>query len=1079
MPHTPSSSVHSRARRTRDKDARSSISTGSKAFKRLSQNSPPQSPSSPASSLYAHQNITLDKLPPLPESGAATPASHTSRLYYPSPSLSRVEAVDPAPQEPTIKPPPPRPTVEEDRSELGTPLAPVIPSTALSTVPPPQVVPATAAEPTNVLDPTVSRPLSNLPSPPSPESYSSTSSRSEVSNYRSPYFPQPQSPYQTHNQPYDQFPTSPPPIIGYPPQNHYYPPPGTGLHYYPMQPSGYHQAPPFSPPHHPTLNGLGHISPGAFNNVPIQSPPLQRETSVGSKTHPSADQHAGIPPTPISLRSVPTLDIEPSRPTSDKDPRDLHHRVESYLPDIHLLLKQYRDAQDQLDHREGLLRKADEQANFLKQKEYYAHSLEKELNNAANAHSTESSKLRLEVGNLEEKHRELEENLRVAERAKKDLEGAKQTLEKEIKELQKNNKQEKESMLKDFDDCKRKINQASETDKRRMEEDFDKRVKKQEDAFETHRADSLSTFAKEKDSMRANWARQRREVEGDFDRLRRDSESKFNGKQRELEEALRNERDHRDAWAREREDLLRDWEQERAGMGKGWEEQREVLIKQHKKETDDLEKKRLDFESSFVKKAEAERKALESDKSKLKRGWDEDRLKFEKMVGELRSVAENLGTEKNRLQKMVETFGEVTDLKSKGDTYYIDAFSQLSKQIVDLSQEHFDNLPIAPPDAILDKIPSGIPSFTANTKASRQLRAAYVQHIVSTTLCYRVFQPFLFSLGRRYDKADTLFQAMSNELRNKSTRKEAVWRQHTLFAAYTASSAKKTINAAAGMVVEEIVNQIKHFADPRQIELINVAVRRIVKLAAEAWRLARLEREMITARMPAAEDIKETDEEWFGHDYTDSQSRTTPRTNATISRKLLLRLLPIISREPIHHDFRTEAEKNDNGCIYSRGVALYSDSTPVLARLQELQSTSNDRNPIQERLKTPPSPLLPTHHEIGSGTRSPIQDSNLSNSRYRHHRDDEELIQRRASSRLPGSFDDHDHSPIDEHGEHNSYRSTSSDESPGRRDEVTRSMSKSQLRKESWNEEEDEKEAVDLPGWGKVAGQVPGGSEHW
>ncbi|KAI9702104.1 MAG: hypothetical protein M1836_001448 [Candelina mexicana] len=1069
MPHTSSSSVHPRVRRTKDKDTRSSISTSSKASRRLSHSSPPQSPSSPAPSLYAHQNITLDKLPPLPASGTTTPSSHTSRFYHPSPSLSRVEVVVPVSQEQTIKPPPPRPTVEEDQSEVGTPSAPAAPSTALSTVPPPRV-PPTEASTSNKLDPPSSQPLSNLPSPTSPRSFSSSSSRSEISHYRSPYFPQPQSPYQIHNQLHDQFATSPPAILGYPPQSHFYPPPGTGVHYYSMPPTAYPQAPPFSPPHQPTLNRLGHVTPNSLSNIPVQSPPLQPETSGGSKASASADQRASIPPTPISLRSVPTLDIGGSVQSREKDPRDLHHRVESYLPDIQLLLKHYRDAQDQLDHREGLLRKADQQADFLKQKEYYANSLEKELRNAANSHSAESSKLRLEIGNLEEKHRELEENLRVAERAKKDLEIAKQALEKEVKEVEKKAKGEKESALKDFDDWKCKSNQAFETDKRRMEDDFARRAKSQEDAFENHRVESLSAFAKEKDSMRASWSRQRRENEGNFERIRRDLESKLDGKQRELEEALRNERDHREAWAREREDLLKDWEQERAGMGKGWEQQREVLIKQHNKEKDDLEKKQRDLELNFAKKVEAERNALETDKAKYKKGWDEDKLKFEKMIGELRSVAENLGIEKSRLQKMVETFGEVTDLKSKGDTYYIDAFSQLSKQIVDLSQVHFDNLPISPPDEVMSKIPSGIPSFIANTKASRQLRAAYIQHIVSTTLCYRVFQPFLFSLGRRYDKADTLFQAMSNELRNKSTRKEAVWRQHTLFAAYTASSAKKTINAAAGMVVEEIVNQIKHFADPRQIELINVAVRRIVKLAAEAWRLARLEREMITARMPAAEDGKEIDEEWLGHKYPSS---SPPKTTGRIAgggspRKLLLRLLPIISREPIHHDFRTEAEKNDNGCVYSRGVALYSDSAPVLARLQELHSVSGDHNSAQ-RTTTPPSPLLPVHHDIGSGIQSPIEDSHVGR-RHRHHRDDRS--QRSGSSRLPGSFDDEG---ID-HGDQHSTRSSSSGGSPGRHGRA-RSMSRSVI-KESWKDNYTEG-AADLPDWGASSGQVPGGSEHW
>ena len=134
------------------------------------------------------------------------------------------------------------------------------------------------------------------------------------------------------------------------------------------------------------------------------------------------------------------------------------------------------------------------------------------------------------------------------------------------------------------------------------------------------------------------------------------------------------------------------------------------------------------------------------------------------------------------------------------------------------------------------------------------MRAAYVAHTVAKLITYRVFGPFLFSLGSRYDKADSLFSSMSNHIRAKSTRKEAIWRQQTLLAAFTSTGAKQRINTAAGTVVEEIVNAIKHFADPKEEEGIKISVKRIVKLAAETWRFARLEREMITAVMPAPED---------------------------------------------------------------------------------------------------------------------------------------------------------------------------------------------------------------------------------
>jgi serine/arginine repetitive matrix protein 2 len=225
----------------------------------------------------------------------------------------------------------------------------------------------------------------------------------------------------------------------------------------------------------------------------------------------------------------------------------------------------------------------------------------------------------------------------------------------------------------------------------------------------------------------------------------------------------------------------------------------------------------------------------------------------------------------------------------------------------------------------------------------RHLRAAYVAHIVSAMVTFRVFGPFLFSLGRRYDKADSLFQSMSNHIRDKSTRKEAVWRQQTLLAAFTSSGAKQRINTAAGTVVDEIVAEIKHFADPKEEEGIKIAVRRIVKLAAETWRFARLERELIIATMPAVHDDKH---EFAGPEYWSAyRSEETPIASlADIAHaderpRLLLRLFPVIHREPKHENFRSSKdEKPDEGCVYHHGSALYADARPVEARREELRA---------------------------------------------------------------------------------------------------------------------------------------------
>lgn len=254
------------------------------------------------------------------------------------------------------------------------------------------------------------------------------------------------------------------------------------------------------------------------------------------------------------------------------------------------------------------------------------------------------------------------------------------------------------------------------------------------------------------------------------------------------------------------------------------------------------------------------------------------------------------------------------------------------------------------------RIPRNMPSFYTNTEASTQLRAAYVEHIVSRALTQRIFRPFLFTLSRRHESADSLFQTMSDKLRHKSIRREAVWRQHTLHAAYTVSSAKQSINKVAAVIVEEILGELEHFANPSQMEHITMAVRRIVKIAAETWRYARLEREMVTATMTAAEHPENFD----GAAPSEDLSQGAPP-------EVLLPILPFIGREPAHQELRSVANRDDTGCVYSRGAALFSDSPVILARLAEIgEHDAVAQQPQDAAMEEPGSPRGPDDHTIHS-----------------------------------------------------------------------------------------------------------------
>ncbi|ODH39815.1 hypothetical protein ACO22_01758 [Paracoccidioides brasiliensis] len=379
------------------------------------------------------------------------------------------------------------------------------------------------------------------------------------------------------------------------------------------------------------------------------------------------------------------------------------------------------------------------------------------------------------------------------------------------------------------------------------------------------------------------------------------------------------------------------------------------LINEYQQKEEAWQKAREDLETQLAQRAEDLRQAGEEKKILAREGQvREDQLRS--AIDGMRISQEVMGRERDRLKKTLHSLGEATDMKMKGDGFFIQCFGQLLHLIVDLSKEHFGYLPIDPPSDIIAKIPSEIPQFLDNSQASRELRSAYIQHVISKTLNYRIFQPFLFTLGRRYDKADTFFQMLSMDIRCKSVRREAYWRKQTLKAAYTTSDAKQAINVVAAVIVDEIIDHIRHFADPKNLDTLLVGVRKIVKLAAETWRLARVERELIISTMPSAEDEQTTNQGWKEFNYDTAPSPPAENTGNGASsptirkRRVLLRMFPRIYREPAHEDFTEDGEQGTR-CVYLPGVVLYADSPSVLARKMELSKKMAD--PSGSRSGTP------------------------------------------------------------------------------------------------------------------------------
>ncbi|PWW79301.1 hypothetical protein C7212DRAFT_355344 [Tuber magnatum] len=479
---------------------------------------------------------------------------------------------------------------------------------------------------------------------------------------------------------------------------------------------------------------------------------------------------------------------------------------------------------------------------------------------------------------------------------------------------------------------------------------FDSEKKKLEEGFAHQKASLQDCFTAEKNSMEIEFSSQKRKIEESFSSQKRAAELQFKMEIEDIRQLCEAEKSEMQKsleavemkWRREKEKITTKFNDEKNKL-----DQKVNTLEENNHATVNTKLSlSADNATLLCQKAtledavatlEVDKALLISEAGRQESEWEAQKQRLEAEVKDLEDVRDSLKREVRGLRELIKRTAEEEEgeeRKSRGDGYYIDAFTKLSKDIIDISKE-FSNLPVAPSGRVLAELPPGLPCMLANTDASRLIRMAYVQHIISKYLCHRIFQPFLFHLGRRYDKADSFFQAMSNHLREKSTRKEAIWRYYTLLAGYTGSNGKRTATLAATNVIEEIAGHVKPFADQDRMDVITSGISRIVKFAVETWRHARVEREIFTASM----SLDETNHNlWQGHlyehekPYADNSAIVAQLKSLRCRHEIILPLLPIFSREGTLPSLYRPGASLDNGAVFSKGVALYMDCLPVLQR---------------------------------------------------------------------------------------------------------------------------------------------------
>lgn len=431
----------------------------------------------------------------------------------------------------------------------------------------------------------------------------------------------------------------------------------------PPQPPGYHPGyyPPAAPPnyqhHNYRVSQQGYPPPNSYGPPPhSSSSPYEPWNYPPGYRHDSPSQrHDALVNRDYSLGLGPVGD----------DPGDVFSRIAQAIPDLHVLLARYKETHGQLSVREELLRRSSiEQEEKLRGKDNEIAELNERARNLEHKYSTEASRLRLQIGNLEEQARELQEQRLRADKFERDairLDAEMKSLESKYRELQVEHEalarlsaEEKAKAEQDFEEWKSTTTTRNDAEKIALAIQFDKRLKEAAVVAETRRQEVAAAHIKEKDDLRAEHQKEQLERQASYDRLC----EKFETAQKD--------------WLEEREDRIKAQQDERESHRRALDEQRDLLESQYRKSKDESDRAWIELHADASRKADEEKARADQmikEKEELLKKYNALRAESEKEKGIIKSVATNLEAEKARLEKLMECYGDIAEIKSKGDTY--------------------------------------------------------------------------------------------------------------------------------------------------------------------------------------------------------------------------------------------------------------------------------------------------------------------------------------------------------------------------------------------------------------------------
>lgn len=404
---------------------------------------------------------------------------------------------------------------------------------------------------------------------------------------------------------------------------------------------------------------------------------------------------------------------------NDNEHFELLQRIQAVMPDIDRLMHGFRNTHTKLSSREAEIEQLGSQhEQALMHKDFYIEALQAQMKKAANESAEECTKLkhtinelRLELGNLQERHNDLEDDLAEHQSSNEALSQTKTDLEAEIVKLNNSIQEARDAYEQDREDLKENHTRALATQKQELTDLFEEIRNEDEkaaaEAVEAREKELLS----QQESLKEEWEKEKASMQQSLETHRSElaaTKAELASKITALESKDTELSSKSAELASTRDDVaLRVAELE--AKGKELEQARtenlhalETLQQRHSDELDALrlahdaqlaadarefEEKVSALEAKFDEKEHhwtAERATLENlvsekDSELVKSEREKEKLEgdgllkeqqLQRAVDQMRSTIDHLDRDCDRLRKTLHSLGEATDLKStKGDQF--------------------------------------------------------------------------------------------------------------------------------------------------------------------------------------------------------------------------------------------------------------------------------------------------------------------------------------------------------------------------------------------------------------------------